>query len=122
MFVGYHSRTTSIAAATIANDGVNPVTKKLIFDASLSPKITSLVATVGFYERTGDWLFTSGIPAKTGVGGGVMGIMPGHFGISAFAPPLDSSGNSVKAQLAIKYIMNKLGLSIFGSTRFTITG
>ena len=120
--LGITAEQLSIAAATIANDGVNPVTKKLIFDASLSPKITSLVATVGFYERTGDWLYTSGIPAKTGVGGGVMGIMPGHFGISAFAPPLDSSGNSVKAQLAIKYIMNKLGLSIFGSTRFTITG
>ena len=111
--LGITAEQLSIAAATIANDGVNPVTKKLIFDASLSPKITSLVATVGFYERTGDWLYTSGIPAKTGVGGGVMGIMPGHFGISAFAPPLDSSGNSVKAQLAIKYIMNKLGLSIF---------
>ena len=120
--LGITAEQLSIAAATIANDGVNPVTKKLIFDASLSPKITSLVATVGFYERTGDWLYTSCIPAKTGVGGGVMGIMPGHFGISAFAPPLDSSGNSVKAQLAIKYIMNKLGLSIFGSTRFTITG
>ena len=120
--LGITAEQLSIAAATIANDGVNPVTKKLVFDASLSPKITSLVATVGFYERTGDWLYTSGIPAKTGVGGGVMGIMPGHFGISAFAPPLDSSGNSVKAQLAIKYIMNKLGLSIFGSTRFTITG
>ena len=119
--LGITAEQLSIAAATVANNGVNPVTKKPVFDASLSPKITSLVATVGFYERTGDWLYTSGIPAKTGVGGGVMGIMPGHFGISAFAPPLDSSGNSVKAQLAIKYIMNKLGISIFGSTRFTIT-
>ena len=112
----------SVAAGTIANGGVNPVTKKEVFDASLAPKITAMIAAVGFYEHTGDWMYTSGIPAKTGVGGGVMGIMPGHFGISAFAPPLDSSGNSVKAQLAIKYIMNKLGLSIFGSTRFTITG
>jgi len=119
--LGITAEQLSIAAATVANNGVNPATKKPVFDASLSPKITSLVATVGFYERTGDWLYTSGIPAKTGVGGGVMGIMPGHFGISAFAPPLDSSGNSVKAQLAIKYIMNKLGISIFGSTRFTIT-
>ena len=75
----------------------------------------------GFDDRTGECVETSGMPAKTGVGGGVMGIMPGHFGISAFAPTLDSSGNSVKAQLAIKYIMNKLGISIFGSTRFTIT-
>ena len=119
--LGITAEQLSIAAATIAADGVNPVTKQAVFDASLTPKITSLIATVGFYERTGDWLYTSGIPAKTGVGGGVMGVMPGHFGISAFAPPLDGSGNSVKAQLAIKYIMNKLGLSIFGSTRFTIT-
>ena len=120
--LGITAEQLSIAAATIANDGVNPVTKKSVFEASLASKITSLVATVGFYERTGDWLYTSGIPAKTGVGGGVMGIMPGYFGISAFAPPLDSSGNSVKAQQAIKYIMNRLGLSVFSSTWFTITG
>lgn len=119
--LGVTAQQLSVAAATVANDGKNPVTGKQVFDKELSPKITSLVATVGFYERTGDWLYTSGIPAKTGVGGGVMGIMPGLLGISAFAPPLDGSGNSVKAQLAIKYIMNKLGLSIFGSDRFTIT-
>ena len=120
--MGITAKQLSVAAATVANLGLNPVTKKQVFDAELSPKITSMISTVGFYEHTGDWLYTSGIPAKTGVGGGVMGIMPGHFGISAFAPPLDSSGNSVKAQLAIKYIMNKLGLSILGSTRFTIPG
>ena len=119
--LGITAQQLSVAAATVANKGMNPLTKKQVFDAELSPKITSLVATVGFYEHTGDWLYTSGIPAKTGVGGGVMGIMPGLFGISAFAPPIDSAGNSVKAQLAIKYIMNKLGLSIFGSDRFTIT-
>lgn len=119
--LGVTAEQLSVAAATVANNGLNPVTHKQVFDAELSPKITSLVATVGFYEHTGDWLYTSGIPAKTGVGGGVLGILPGVFGISAFAPPLDGSGNSVKAQLAIKYIMNKLGLSIFGSDRFTIT-
>lgn len=78
------------------------------------------MATVGFYERTGDWLYTSGIPAKTGVGGGVMGIMPGTSAL-CLCTSFGRSGNSVKAQLAIKYIMNKLGISIFGSTRFTIT-
>lgn len=91
-----------------------------MFDASLSPKITSLIATVGFYEHTGDWMYTSGIPAKTGVGGGVMGVLPGVMGISAFAPPLDSAGNSVKAQLAIKHVMNKLGLNVFGNEQVTI--
>ena len=110
----------SIAAGTIANGGVNPVTKKEVFDASLAPKITAMIAAVGFYEHTGDWMYTSGIPAKTGVGGGVMGILPGQFGIAAFAPPLDGSGNSVKAQLSIQYIMNKLGLNVFGHDHITI--
>ena len=119
--LGITATQLSVAAATIANGGVNPATKKQVFDASLSPKITSMIASVGFYEHTGDWLYTSGIPAKTGVGGGVMGVLPGHFGIAAFAPPLDGSGNSVKAQLAIQYIMNKLGLNVFGSEHVTIT-
>lgn len=119
--LGITAAQLSVAAATIANQGLNPVTKKQIFDAELSPKITSLIATVGFYEHTGDWLYTSGIPAKTGVGGGVMGVLPGQFGIAAFAPPIDEAGNSVKAQLAIKYIMNKLGLNVFGGERVTIT-
>ena len=110
----------SVAAGTIANGGVNPVTKKEVFDASLAPKITAMIAAVGFYEHTGDWMYTSGIPAKTGVGGGVMGVLPGQFGIAAFAPPLDGSGNSVKAQLAIEYIMNKLRLNVFGNNRITI--
>lgn len=111
--LGITAKQLSVCGATIANRGVNPKTGRSVFDASFSPQITSLIATVGFYEHTGDWLYTSGIPAKTGVGGGVMGVLPGIMGISAFAPPIDESGNSVKAQLAIKHIMNKLGLSVF---------
>ena len=107
----------SIAAGTIANGGVNPVTKKEVFDATLAPKITAMIAAVGFYEHTGDWMYTSGIPAKTG---GVMGVLPGQFGIAAFAPPLDGSGNSVKAQLAIQCIMNKLELNVFSNNHITV--
>lgn len=118
--LGITASQLSVCAATIANNGLNPVSKKQIFDKELSSKITSLIATVGFYEHTGDWLYTSGIPAKTGVGGGVMGVMPGLFGIAAFAPPIDDAGNSVKAQLAIKYIMNKLELSVFSGDRVSI--
>ena len=118
--LGITAKQLSVAAATVANLGLNPVTKKQIFDAELSPKITSMISTVGFYEHTGDWLYTSGIPAKTGVGGGVMGVLLGQFGISAFAPPIDQAGNSVKAQLAIKYVMNKLGLNVFNGHRVTI--
>lgn len=118
--LGITATQLSICGATIANNGTNPVTRKQIFDTALSPKITSLIATVGFYEHTGDWLYTSGIPAKTGVGGGVMGTLPGLFGIAAFAPPIDNAGNSVKTQLAIKHIMNKLGLSVFSGDQVTI--
>lgn len=118
--LGITAEQLSVCGATIANDGVNPVTGQAVFDAGLSSKITSLIATVGFYEHTGDWLYTSGIPAKTGVGGGVMGVLPGLFGVSAFAPPIDEAGNSVKAQLAIKHIMNKLGLSVFSGDQVTI--
>ena len=112
--MGVTARQLSIAACTIANNGLNPVTKQQVFDPSLSPKITSLIATVGFYEHTGDWLYTSGVPAKSGVGGGVLGVIPGLFGIAAFAPPLDEAGNSVKAQAAIKYIAQKLNVNVFG--------
>lgn len=89
--LGVTAEMLSVAAGTVANSGVNPVTKKQVLDASLTPKITSMIASVGFYEHTGDWMYTSGIPAKTGVGGGVMGVFPGVMGISAFAPPLDLS-------------------------------
>ena len=112
--MGVTARQLSICSGTIANRGVNPVTKKKVFDAELTSKIVAMIASVGFYEHTGDWIFTSGIPAKTGVGGGIVGVLPGVMGIAAFSPKLDGSGNSVRAQNAIKYITNNLGLNLFG--------
>ena len=112
--MGVTARQLSICGGTIANRGVNPVTKKKVFDAELTSKIVAMIASVGFYEHTGDWIFTSGIPAKTGVGGGIVGVLPGVMGIAAFSPKLDGSGNSVRAQNAIKYITNKLGLNLLG--------
>lgn len=119
--LGITTEQLSICGATIANKGVNPKTGQRVFDAALAPKVTSLISTVGFYERTGDWLYTSGIPAKSGVGGGIMGVLPGVMGIAAFAPPIDAAGNSVKAQQAIQYIMNKLELSVFSGDSVTVT-
>lgn len=115
--IGVTAKQLATMAATIANGGVNPVTKQAVFKPELSPKIASLMATVGFYEHTGDWLFTTGLPAKTGVGGGIMGVVPGVMGVAAFAPPLDDAGNSVKAQKALAYIAGHLNLNIFGTTR-----
>lgn len=119
--MGVTAKQLAIAGCTIANYGLNPVTKQQVFDRSLSAKIVTLIAAVGFYQHTGDWLYTSGIPAKTGVGGGVMGVLPGGFGIAAFAPPLDDAGNSVKAQLAIKYMTQKLGVNVYSGDSIEIT-
>ena len=115
--VGVTATQLATIAATIANSGVNPVTKKEVFKPELTPKIASMMATVGFYEHTGDWLFTTGMPAKTGVGGGIMGVVPGVMGLAAFAPPLDEAGNSVKAQKALAFIAGHLNLNLFGTTR-----
>ena len=115
--LGITARQLAVMAATIASGGVNPLTRKEVFKPGLAPKITSMMATVGFYEHTGDWLFTTGLPAKTGVGGGIMGVVPGVMGLTAFAPPLDEAGNSVKAQRALAYIAGRLNLGVFGTTR-----
>lgn len=111
--LGITCRQLAVMACTIANKGLNPLTKQQVFDPEFTPKITSLIATVGFYQTTGDWLYTSGIPAKSGVGGGILGVLPGKLGVAAFAPPLDPAGNSVKAQAAVKAFVNALGLGIF---------
>ena len=111
--IGVTAKQLATMAATIANSGVNPVTGKAVFKPELTPKIASMMATVGFYEHTGDWLFTTGLPAKTGGGGGIMGVVPGVMGVAAFAPPLDDAGNSVKAQAALSDIVGRLNLNIF---------
>lgn len=111
----------AISAATIAADGKNPVTGKQVFDAALAPKIVSLMATVGFYQHSGDWLYETGLPAKTGVGGAVIGVIPGLCGLCAFAPPLDDAGNSVKAQAALRHFMTSLQLNVFSNTHFELT-
>lgn len=118
--LGVTATQLSIMAATIAFGGYNPVTKRRVFSASVSEKMTSMIATVGMYEHTGDWMFRTGLPAKSGVGGGILGVLPGIFGIAAFAPPIDSSGNSVRAQLALRYIMEELRLHIFNGERAVV--
>ena len=118
--IGVTAAQLATAAATIAAGGVNPLTHKRVFRSELTPRIVVLMATVGFYERTGDWLFETGLPAKSGVGGGIMAVVPGVMGLAAFAPPLDSAGNSVKAQKALSFIARELDLNLFGTTRCTM--
>ncbi len=115
--LGVTATQLSTMAATIACGGYNPRTREQVFPQRIASRITSLMATVGFYEHTGDWMFNSGLPAKSGVGGGIMGVLPGAFGIAAFSPPIDEAGNSVRAQRALKYIMEQLNLHIFSGER-----
>ena len=107
------STTIATMAATIANKGVNPLNGKTVFKAAHAPGITRMIATVGMYEESGDWMFESGIPAKSGVGGGILGVIPNTLGICVFSPPLNAFGNSVKGRQVVKYIVEKLALSIY---------
>jgi hypothetical protein len=95
-------------AATLANGGVNPVTKKRMLDAQHVPQVLAVMATAGLYDDSGQWLFNTGLPAKSGVGGGLIAVSPGNFGVAVVSPPLDKAGNSVRAQKAIEYISSVL--------------
>lgn len=105
------SHDLAVMASTLANHGVNPVTNSRVIAAKYTPKIMAIMATAGLYDNAGDWLYDTGAPAKSGVGGGIIAVIPGKFGIAVVSPPLDSYGNSVRAQLAIKYIIQELDLN-----------
>jgi glutaminase len=107
--VNVNARDLAAMAATLANGGVNPVTKKKVIDQQHVPGILAVMATAGLYDDSGKWLFTTGLPAKSGVGGGIIAVSPGKFGIAAFSPPLDAAGNSVRAQKAIADVSAALG-------------
>ncbi|MNS21878.1 Glutaminase 1 [compost metagenome] len=95
-------------AATLANGGINPITKNKVVSQTTVMYTLPVMATAGLYDNSGIWLFNSGLPAKSGVGGGILAVCPGKFGIAVISPPLDESGNSLKAQKVIQYIVEKL--------------
>jgi glutaminase len=106
----------AVMAGTLANGGRNPVTKKDVVDASHVPNILAVMATAGLYDDSGIWLYHTALPAKSGVGGGIIAVAPGLFGIAAFSPPLDEAGNSVRAQKAIQYVAEQLGANPYYSS------
>jgi glutaminase len=107
--VGTNAKDLAMMAATLANGGKNPVTGKQVIDEANVPRVLAVMATAGLYDDSGKWLYHSGLPAKSGVGGGILAVSPGKFGIAVVSPPLDDAGNSVRAQLAIIDISNALG-------------
>jgi glutaminase len=107
--IGVNARDLAMMAATLAAGGKNPVTGKQVMDAAKVPGVLAVMATAGLYDDSGKWLYHTGLPAKSGVGGGLIAVSPGKFGIAVVSPPLDDAGNSVRAQRAIAAISNALG-------------
>ncbi|GAA5525983.1 glutaminase 1 [Microbulbifer aestuariivivens] len=107
------ARDLALMGATLANGGVHPLTKEQVVSPQNVPRILSEMVMEGLYTASGDWLYSVGLPGKSGVGGGILAVAPGKLAISVFSPPLDKAGNSVRGQLVAEYICRELGLSIF---------
>ena len=106
--VNVNAKDLAVMAATLADGGRNPITGKQLLTPEETAEVLAVMATAGLYDDSGQWLFTTGLPAKSGVGGGIIAVSPGKFGIAAISPPLDKAGNSVRAQRAISDIANAL--------------
>ena len=113
--LGVTARDLAVMAATLANGGVNPVTREPVIDAIHCQHVLAVMVTAGLYENSGDWLYDIGLPGKSGVSGGMIAVAPGKGGLATFAPPLDGAGNSVKGQLTAGFLAEQLGLNLFAS-------
>ncbi|MGE9007294.1 glutaminase A [Leptospira interrogans] len=109
------ARDLAVMGATLADGGVNPITKKRVVDPAVCHYALAVMITAGLYETSGDWLYDIGLPGKSGIGGGIVAVSPGKGGFGTFAPPLDAAGNSVKGQLAAKFLSQRLGMDLFVS-------
>jgi len=106
--VNVNAKDLATMAATLANGGRNPLTGKQVIEPGHVAEILAVMSTAGLYDDSGKWLFLTGLPGKSGVGGGLIAVSPGRFGVAAISPPLDKAGNSVRAQRAITDISNAL--------------
>ena len=111
--VGVNATQLARMGATLANNGINPATGEQVIKAEAIPHILSTMTEAGLYDGSGGWAWRVGLPAKSGVGGGIVAIVPGKGAIAVFAPPLDEAGNSVKAQKVIEYVANKLNYNLY---------
>ena len=110
------ARDLAVMGATLADGGVNPVTGDRVVSAETCRYALTVMTTAGLYETSGDWLYDVGLPGKSGIGGGIVTVSPGKGGLGTFSPPLDESGNSVRGQLAARFLSRRLGLDLFAST------
>jgi glutaminase len=109
------ARDLAVMGATLADGGVNPVTGDQVVGRASAAATLAVMATAGMYETSGDWLARVGLPAKSGIGGGVVTAAPGKGGLGVFSPPLDAAGNSVRGARATRLLADELGLDLFVS-------
>ena len=105
----------AIMASTLADGGMNPVTREQVIAPELCWPVLAVMATAGMYEHSGEWLYDVGLPGKSGIGGGVLTVSPGKGGLGTFSPRLDAAGNSVRGVLAATRLAAELGLGLFSS-------
>jgi len=110
------ARDLAVMGATLADGGVNPLTGERVVSAQVCRDTLAVLASTGLYERSGEWLFEIGLPAKSGVAGGIVAVAPGKGAIGTFSPRLDPAGNSVRGQRATAYLSRTLGLNLFASS------
>jgi glutaminase len=113
--VSVSAKDLAIMGATLASGGVNPVTHKKVVSPDTAARVLALMMTAGLYENSGPWAYEVGIPAKSGVGGGIVAVVPGRYAIATFAPPLDAAGNSVRGQAAIATFVAQMGGNVFAA-------
>ncbi|MBO1329544.1 glutaminase A [Acetobacter suratthaniensis] len=105
----------AIMGATLANGGTNPLSHVPVVNAATSAHVLAVMATAGLYNTSGEWLFKVGLPGKSGVGGGIVAVVPGKMAIGVYSSHLDAAGNSVRGQLALQFISEALGINIFSA-------
>lgn len=117
--ININCRHLAVMAATLANSGVNPITGVTTLASPCVDKVLSVMGSCGMYDYSGNWLFHVGMPAKSGVGGGIMAVLPGQFGLAVFSPPLDEKGNSVRGIRVCEVISSEFGLHLYHTARST---
>jgi glutaminase len=103
----------AVMGATLARGGVNPLTMETVVDADVARITLSVMSTCGMYDRSGEWMVRVGLPAKSGVGGGIAAVLPGEFGVGVYSPPLDAQGNPVRGMAVLQEMSDRLGLHVF---------
>lgn len=115
--IGINTKDLAIMGATLANEGTNPITGKKVLNSEHVPELLAIMAATGFYDESGEWMYSAGLPSKTGVGGGIVAVVPGNFAIATFSPRLNPAGNSIRGMKAIQFIAGELGVGLYGPNK-----